>query len=119
MKTLVEITPSTGEFAEDKDYARELRLSVILPELERSGTIVLDFKNVKYVTQSFVHALVGEALKRFGAEVLEKIDFKNCSPQVRAVVALVVDYSLGGFSNGDQNLVEAEPFVSGRSRARR
>jgi len=119
MKTVLKITPSAGELAEDKDRARELRLTEILPQLERNGKIVLDFKNVKYVTQSFVHSLLNEALKRFGAEVLESIEFKNCSPQVRTVVALVVDYSLGGFSNGDQHLVETERSVSGRSRARR
>jgi hypothetical protein len=59
-----------------------------------------------------------EALKRFGADVLERIEFKNCSPQVRAVVALVVDYSLRGFANGEP-VREVEPSVAGRSRIRR
>ena len=105
-KQMIAINPSTGEFAEDKDHARELRLSAVLPQLESGGEVVLDFGETKYVTQSFVHALVGEPLKRFGAGVLERIEFKNCSPQVRSVVELVVDYSLGGFSNVDP---EREP----------
>ena len=115
-KQMIAIKPSAGEFAEDKDRARELRLSSILPQLESGGKVVLDFDEAKYVTQSFVHALVGESLKRFGAGVLERIEFKNCSPQVRSVVALVVDYSLGGFANVDP---ESEPQAAAPRRKHR
>ena len=61
---------------------------------------------MKDVTQFFVHVLVGEALVRYGTEILDRIEFKDCSPQIRSVVALVVDYSLGGFANGEPELVE-------------
>ena len=101
---------------EDKDRARELRLSAVLPQLEKGGKVVFDFERAKYVTQSFVHALVGEPLKRYGAQVLDRIEFKNCSAQVRSVVALVVDYSLGGFSNGEP---EEEPKAASAGRKRR
>ena len=59
-KQMIAIKPSTGEFAEDKDRARELRVSAVVPQLESGGEVVLDFDGAKYVTQSFVHALVGE-----------------------------------------------------------
>ena len=51
----------------------------------------------RLATQSFVHALIGEALKRYGAKALDRIEFRNCSRQLKSLIPLVVDYSLGGF----------------------
>lgn len=93
----IEIEGGPGGFAEDKDAARWIRIERILPALKRSQAIKLDFSSIRYATQSYVHALIGEALKRYGEDALERIEFKNCSPAVRSVVELVVDYSLGGF----------------------
>ena len=96
MKTL-NIVPGPDGFAEDKDEARRLRNEKLLPILERGGKVVLNFEGVNSATQSFVHALVGEALQRYGEDVLERIEFRNCSRAVRSVIELVVDYSLAGF----------------------
>lgn len=85
-------------FAEDKDQARELRIAKILPTLAQGNRIVLDFQFVRYATQSFVHALIGEALQKHGDKALDLLEFKHCAPQVRSVIELVVDYSLGGFA---------------------
>jgi hypothetical protein len=85
-------------FAEDKDQAREIRRARILPAFEAGEQVELDFKAVRYATQSYVHALVGEVLQKYGEKVLEKIEFRNCSAPVKSVIELVVDYSLGGFS---------------------
>lgn len=102
------IEATVGDLAEDKDYARELRLNTILPLLEKDNTVVLDFRNIKYVTQSFVHALIGEALKRYGEKVLDKIEFKDCSDQVKSIIWLVVDYSLGGFTVDEESKKDHE-----------
>ena len=96
MSTNVKID-GDGGFGEDKDQARAIRTSQILPALDRQDMIVLDFAGVDYATQSFVHALIGEALQRYGEAALERIEFRNCSEPVRSVIELVVDYSLGGF----------------------
>ncbi|HEX9458088.1 MAG TPA: STAS-like domain-containing protein [Thermoanaerobaculia bacterium] len=85
-------------FAENKVEARDIRLSRILPALARREAVVLDFRAVRYATQSFVHVLVGEALQQYGERVLEMIEFRHCTPQVKSVIELVVDYSLGGFA---------------------
>jgi hypothetical protein len=85
-------------FAEDKDQARELRTLRLLPALARSEKVILDFTAVRYATQSFVHALIGEALQKH-SDALEMLEFTHCTPQVRSVIELVVDYSLGGFSD--------------------
>ena len=69
----------------------------MLPALAQNRSIVLDFSEVSYATQSYVHALIGEALQQYGERVLDKLEFRHCSPSLRSVIELVVDYSLGGF----------------------
>ncbi|HEX3126336.1 MAG TPA: STAS-like domain-containing protein [Thermoanaerobaculia bacterium] len=100
MSTKIEIPSGASGFAEDKDEARLLRTSKILPSLERKNHVELDFSNIRYATQSYIHALIGEALQKFGESALELIVFKNCTDSVRSVIELVVDYSLGGFPDG-------------------
>lgn len=97
MSTKIEIPAGSNGFAEDKNEARKLRRGKLLPSLEKRQKVVLDFGKVNYVTQSYVHALIGEALQRFKDDALEMIEFKNCSISVRSVIELVVDYSLAGF----------------------
>lgn len=97
MKTRIHLSAGIGGFAEDKEYARKLRKEKILPALNAGGEITLDFALVKYATQSFVHALIGEALKKYGEPVLDRFEFQSCTPQLQSVIGLVVDYSLGGF----------------------
>lgn len=91
LKTIVE------GFAEDKDNAKQIRTKDLLPTINKKQKVILDFKNIKYATQSYIHALIGEALKKYGENVLNLLEFKNCSPQIKSVIELVVDYSLGGF----------------------
>jgi hypothetical protein len=97
MKTYIKVKPGPNGFAEDKEEAKKLRKGEVLPSLEDNRAVVLDFSDVKYATQSYVHALIGEALQKHKESILDKIEFKNCSPSLRSVIALVVDYSLGGF----------------------
>ena len=93
----IKMPAESAGFAEDKDLAKRIRESQLLPSLDASVPVVLDFSSVQYATQSFIHALIGEALRRLGEQALELIEFRNCSPSVRSVVELVVDYSLAGF----------------------
>lgn len=95
--TRIELSSGIAGFAEDKDYAKLVRQKQILPALEAGRAVAVDFRLVKYATQSFVHALIGEPLKRFGEPVLDQLEFQNCTPQLQSVIELVVDYSLGGF----------------------
>ena len=97
MSESIKLESDVGGFAEDKDQAKELRITKIIPALDRGDTVVLDFGGIRYATQSYVHALIGEALRRYGEDLLRRVEFRNCSPQLRSVIELVVDYSLGGF----------------------
>ena len=91
MKT-VKIFKFAGEFAENKDVARKVRIDLITPFLKKGGEVVLDFGKVGSTTQSFIHALLSELMRDQGPEVLEKIVFKNCNETVREIINIVVDY---------------------------
>jgi len=94
----VKINAGIKGFAEDKDAAKQLRREIIMPALAEDKKVILDFSGVTASTQSFVHALVGEPLQKIGEDVLEKIEFRSCAPQIKSLVQLVVDYTLGGFT---------------------
>jgi hypothetical protein len=111
MREHVEVKVNAGAngFAEDKDSARELRKEVILPSLLANKTVILNFCGVTSSTQSFVHALIAEPLQKMGESVLRRLEFRSCAPQVKNLVELVVDYSLGGFSTSSSMQVGTVP----------
>ena len=84
-------------FTDDKDEARRIREKLVIPTLESGQHLVLDFCMVRSSTQSFVHALLGEALQRFRESALDRMQFSGCTPLMKGLIQLVVDYSLGGF----------------------
>jgi hypothetical protein len=88
----IRIKKIAGEFAEDKDAARELRLKKIIPALESKKEVVLDFEGVEGATQSFIHALISELIRIYGNSVLDSIIFKNCNQTVQKIINIVVEY---------------------------
>jgi len=79
-------------FAENKERARKLRVEVLMPTLEKGEEIILDFDGIVGVTQSFIHALISDLFRKFGAGVLDRVSFKNCNDKVKSVIATVSDY---------------------------
>lgn len=88
----IKIVKITGSFAENKDSARDIRLTKIVPALEKEEKIILDFNGIEIATQSFIHALISELIRKYGSEVLDKISFKNCNEPVRKIIGIVVEY---------------------------
>jgi len=95
----IPIFANVGPFAENKDIAREMRLKEILPACERKEEVILDFENVNGATQSFIHALISDVIRKYGSEVLEHIKFKSCNDTIRKIISIVVDY----MQEGDMN----------------
>lgn len=85
--------PGTG-LAESKDDARAVRQEQILPALESGQVVRLDFVDVDFATQSFVHALISEAIRRYHADAFERMEFANCTDEVQQVVLTVFEYTL-------------------------
>lgn len=85
-----------GAFAENKDIARNIRVNEIIPALNSGEEVVLDFENIEAATQSFVHALISDVMRKFGSEALDRMSFKSCSPTVKKIIGIVVDYMQEG-----------------------
>ena len=92
--TRIEIGKLMGSFAEDKDAAARLRKEIILPTLGRGDEVEFDFGGVTLTTQSFIHALISEALRCYGERALDLLSFKNCPTAVRGIIETVVQYVL-------------------------
>lgn len=93
---LINIFERAGIFAENKDVARDIRLSEIMPALEINEEIVLNFEGVGAATQSFIHALISDALRKHGGDVLDLITFKGCNETIRKIINIVVAYMQEG-----------------------
>ena len=89
---IIKIKNFVGDFAENKDVAKDLRITKIMPTLAGGKEVILDFSGVSGTTQSFIHALISEPIRRFHDVALEKICYKNCSDVVKEVIKTVSEY---------------------------
>lgn len=96
MKT-INLVSLTGVFAENKDVARSIRLTDILPTVLKGGEVVLDFQGIEGATQSFIHALISDVIRTEGVEVIERLHFRNCNPTVQRIISMVIDYMQESF----------------------
>lgn len=88
----IQLLPLVGSFAENKDVAKKLRLNEIMPILERGEEVTLDFEGIEGATQSFVHALISDVIRKHGNDVLDRVYFKSCNETVRKIINIVVEY---------------------------
>lgn len=88
----IKLLPLVGSFAENKDLAREIRIKKIIPALENKEEVILDFEGIDSTTQSFIHALISDLIRKYGVEVLDSVSFKNCNEVIRKIISIVVDY---------------------------
>jgi anti-sigma regulatory factor (Ser/Thr protein kinase) len=95
-KKPIVIFDKAGEFAENKDIARDIRVREILPALEKNEDVTLDFQRVGAATQSFVHALISDVLRKYSDDALDRISFKSCNETVKQIISIVVDYMQEG-----------------------
>lgn len=95
------VVKDVGNFAENKDRARRLREGSIYPALRRGEEVVLDFAGVTGTTQSFVHALVSQAIRDPDVDALSHLVFENCNDVTRSVVEIVVSYSQDEWGSED------------------
>jgi len=55
-------------------------------------SVTLDFSGIDFATQSFVHALISELIRKYTNTVLDKLLFKGCNDKVKEIINIVVDY---------------------------
>jgi hypothetical protein len=95
----IKIVDRAGSFAENKDIARDIRLEEIMPALEKNEEVILNFRGVGAVTQSFIHALISDVLRKYGDNTFDLMAFKSCNKTVKQIVNIVVDYMRDGMKH--------------------
>lgn len=95
MKHTINIVDYCGNFAENKDIARDLREANLKKMIKNpAAKIVIDFSGIDSSTQSFIHALLSDLFQECGETLLNQIEFKNCSKAVKSLITTVINYSL-------------------------
>lgn len=87
----IKLFEKVGNFAENKDIAKEIRLNDVIPFLN-DEEVVFDFSKVDGTTQSFIHALISDLIRKKGIDILDRIYFKNCNEVVKKIIGIVVEY---------------------------
>ena len=81
-----------GAFCENKDIAKKIREEILLPALKEGRAVTFDFSDVTGATQSFIHALVSEALRQYPELVFDGVFYKNTCDDVKEVISIVYTY---------------------------
>ena len=89
---IIKMKDYVGDFAENKDVAKDLRLKKLLPALKTDKSITFDFENVSGATQSFIHALMSDALRKFPNTVYDNVFFKNTNEEIQKIITIVYRY---------------------------
>ena len=89
----IEPVPGTT-LAENKDSAAKLREEILLPALSNAEKVVIDFHGIDTVTQSFIHALIADAIREYGDKAFDLLEFKDCQPGVKHIIRTVFEYTL-------------------------
>lgn len=102
MKKTIKLKQLVGEFAENKDIAKKVRIAEIMPALSKGHEVVIDFTGVSGATQSFIHALVSDPIREYKETAFDKLIYKNANKDIREIISIVYRYmqeSLYGESN--------------------
>lgn len=84
-----------ADFEEDVEEAARVREAVIEKTLDAGKEIVLDFSDLRFATQSFVHALIYKVL-RDGKHIASGLSIANCSASTREAILAVAGYASAG-----------------------
>lgn len=92
MKKTIKMRAYVGDFAENKDIAKKLRIEKIMPALSKQNEVVLDFDGVTGATQSFIHALISDPIRELQDIAFDKLFYKNTNDDIREIISIVYRY---------------------------
>lgn len=99
MKKAINMHPLTGDFAENKEIAKKLRIEIIMPALSKGGEVILDFNNINGATQSFIHALVSDPIRHFRDIAYDNLYYKNTNKDIQKIISIVYRYMQESLDN--------------------
>lgn len=91
----------TGDFAENKDIAKKLRIETIMPALSKGDEVVLDFDGISGATQSFIHALISEPICELRNVAFDNLVYKNANDDIREIITIVYRYMQESLDGND------------------
>jgi hypothetical protein len=108
--TTIDVHAVAGDFAEDKDVAKRLRIEQITPGLARGDEVRISFEGVSLATQSFLHALISEAIRKSNGEALDHLIFTGANKSIQNLISIVVEYSQEALADlaSDENVLEGQ-----------
>lgn len=89
---IIKLLPSVGKFAENKDLAKEIRVKKVMPALARNEDVTFDFVDVEGATQSFIHALVSDPIRKYQSQAFDKLFYKNTNEDIQEIISTVYRY---------------------------
>lgn len=92
MKKIIKISRIAGDFAENKDIAKKVRIEKIMPSLSKGDEVVLDFSGVNGATQSFIHALISDPIRELKDAAFDNLVYKNANDNIREIISIVYRY---------------------------
>ena len=92
MKKVINMRKLAGDFAENKDIAKKLRIEKIIPALSKGDEVILDFDEVSGATQSFIHALISDPIRKLKNVAFDNLAYKNANDDIREIISIVYRY---------------------------
>jgi len=92
MKKNIKMRKIAGDFAENKDIAKKMRIEIIMPALSKGDEVCLDFDGVTGATQSFVHALISDPIRELRNVAFDNLVYKNANENIREIISIVYRY---------------------------
>lgn len=92
MKKTIKLMAIAGEFAENKDIAKKLRVEQIMPTLSKGGEVIFDFDGITGATQSFIHALISDPIREFKAVAFDNLAYRNANDDIKEIISIVYRY---------------------------
>ncbi len=103
MKSII-MRAAAGSFGENKDVAKKLRVGTIMPELSKGNIVILDFEGMSGATQSFIHALISDPIRKYGDVAFDNLRYKHVNDDIREIISIVYRYmqeSLGDMQSDE------------------
>lgn len=92
MQKIIKLSAYINDFAENKDVAKSIRIEQIMPALTKGQEIVLDFEGINGATQSFMHALITDPIRKFKDIAFQNLIFKNANQNIKEIISIVYRY---------------------------
>lgn len=88
----IKLKTLAGSFAENKDIAKDIRLKQIMPALEKREKVIVDFTGVDGATQSFIHALISDPIRKYGDIAFDNMYYSNANDDIQEIISIVYRY---------------------------